>query len=255
VAIKVIQTRDLPADQIAPQKERFAREARAAGKMLHPGIVTVYDVAEDPQGNPCLVMEYVEGTTLADLLDAERGSATHQTTSFEQRLRIAVQVAEALDYAHRKGVIHRDIKPANIMITHEAAAGPAGGALQAKIADFGIAKLMEVQGTIAGGVLGTPAFVSPEQLTGGAIDARSDIFSFGVVLYWMFTGEKPFKGDSFTAITFQVMHNAPRPAREINFALPEKLDAILARCLAKNPRDRYGSAAELAKDLAGLRTP
>ena len=195
----------------------------------------------------------LEGPTLLALLGDEK-PVEGAAVSFAERLQIAIQVAEALDYAHRKGVVHRDIKPANIMITREPISGgfAAGGArdrVQAKIADFGIAKFVEVQGTIAGGVLGTPSFVSPEQLTGGAIDARSDIFSFGVVLYWMFTGEKPFKGDSFTAITFQVMHGTPKPARELNFALPEKLDAILARCLAKNPQDRYATAADLAADL------
>lgn len=252
VAIKVIQTRDLQPDQIGPQKERFAREAQAAGKMSHPGIVTVYDVVEDASGNPALVMEYVEGATLADLLAA--GSAARAgTLSFDDRLRIAIQVAEALDYAHRKGVVHRDIKPANIMITKDGSAAGERNKVQAKIADFGIAKLIDMKGTIGGGALGTPSFVSPEQITNGAIDARSDIFSFGVVLYFMFTGEKPFQGDSFTAVTFQVVHTVPKPARQINFALPEQLDEILLRCLAKNPKDRYASAAELVADLVALR--
>ncbi len=253
VAIKMIPTHDLPLDQIGPQKERFAREAQAAGKMSHPGIVTVYDVVEDVSGNPCLVMEYVEGATLNDLLSPSQPRNGAGALSFEDRLRIAIQVAEALDYAHRKGVVHRDIKPANIMITKGGSAAGEKNEVQAKIADFGIAKLIDIKGTIGGGVMGTPSFISPEQITGGAVDARSDIFSFGVVLYFMFTGEKPFQGDSFTAVTFQVVHTVPKPARQINFALPEQLDEILLRCLAKNPKDRYASAAELVADLVALR--
>lgn len=241
VAIKVLLTHDLAPDQIGPQKERFSREARASGKMSHPGIVTVFDVAEDAAGNPCLVMEFIEGTTLGEMLAPGREKSS---VSFDERLRIAAQVADALDYAHHKGVIHRDIKPANVMVTRDG---------QAKITDFGIAKLLDLQATIGGGVLGTPSFVSPEQLSGATVDARSDIFSFGVVLYWMFTGEKPFKGDSVTAISFQIMHATPVTARQINFALPEELDAILSRCLAKNPADRYPSAAELASALNLLR--
>jgi predicted Ser/Thr protein kinase len=240
VALKVILTRDLPPADLATYKERFYREARAAGKMSHPGIITVHDIAEDAYGTPYLVMEYVEGKTLDRLMAPEAG----ERMAVPQCLDIAIQIAEALDYAHRQGVVHRDIKPANILIT------PSG---QAKIADFGVAKLMGTQYTQAGAVLGTPAFMAPEQLTGATVDARCDLFSFGVVLYWMLTGEKPFSGDTITAITYKVVHTAPLSARQLNPALPAEFDTVLLKCLAKNAAERYQTARELAADLQSLR--
>ncbi len=123
----------------------------------------------------------------------------------------------------------------------------------AKIADFGIAKLVGSQATIGGQILGTPAFVSPEQLVGSPADARSDIFSMGVMLYWIFTGERPFHGETMTSISYKVVHTTPPPARQLNWALPEELDKVLARCLAKNPAERYQSAGELAAELEALR--
>ena len=241
VALKVILTRDLSPEELMVYKERFYREARAAGKMSHPGIITVHDIAEDASGTPYLVMEYVEGQTL------DRVAAEHdgERLDVSQCLAIALQLAEALDYAHRHGVVHRDIKPANVLIT------PTG---QAKIADFGVAKLIGTQYTQAGQVIGTPAFMAPEQLTGNSVDARSDIFSFGVVLYWMLTGEKPFSGDTITAITYKVVHTTPLPAKQLNPALPPDLDAVLVRCLSKSASERYQSAAELIADLQALRT-
>ena len=236
VALKVILTRDLPPGDLAVYKERFYREARAAGKMAHPGIITVHDIAEDAYGTPYLVMEYVEGKTL-DLL---AGPAAGERMEFSRCLDYAIQVAEALDYAHRHGVVHRDIKPANILIT------PGG---QAKIADFGVAKLIGTQYTQVGQVLGTPAYMSPEQLTGAAVDARSDLFSFGVVLYWLLTGEKPFAGDTITAITYKVVHTTPLPPKQLNPALPAEVDTVLLRCLAKNAAERYQNARDLITDL------
>jgi class 3 adenylate cyclase len=240
VALKAILTRDLPPEDLAVYKERFFREARAAGQMMHPGIVTVHDIAEDAFGAPYLVLEYVEGKTL-DVLIAPGGGERMEVA---QCVDCATQVAEALNYAHDHGVVHRDIKPANILIT------PGG---QAKIADFGVAKLVGTQYTQAGAILGTPAFMAPEQLTGGPVDARSDLFSFGVVLYWMLTGEKPFSGDTITAITYKVVHTAPLPARQLNPSLPADLDAVLARCLAKNASDRYQNARELIADLQAVK--
>jgi serine/threonine protein kinase len=162
----------------------------------------------------------------------------------EKTLDIGIQVARALDYAHRRGVIHRDIKPANILLTHE------GGV---KIADFGIAKLAGTQMTQAGQVMGTPAFMSPEQFSGAAVDARSDLFSLGAVLYWMFTGERPFAGDTFTSMSFKIVYAPHIPPRQLQPALPEPADTVLSRALAKNPVDRYQSCAELAADLEALR--
>ena len=241
VALKVILTRGLMAEEMRAQKERFYREARAAGKLSHSGIVGVYDVGEDSYGSPYLVMEYVEGSTLDKALGP---GGTAQSFTFSQRLSLAIEIASALDYAHGNGVIHRDIKPANILMTRDG---------HAKIADFGIAKLIGSQATIGGQVLGTPAFVSPEQLTGSAADARSDIFSLGVVLYWIFTGDRPFKGETMTAVGYKVVHVMPPPARQLNWALPEALDQMLLRCLAKNPADRFQTARELAAALEALR--
>lgn len=241
VAVKVILTRDLPPGDLIVYKERFYREARAAGKMTHPGIITVHDIGEDAYGTPYLVMEYVEGKTL-DLLIGRHAA---ERMEVNQSMDYAIQVAEALDYAHHQGVVHRDIKPANILIT------PSG---QAKIADFGVAKLIGTQYTQAGQVLGTPAYMSPEQLTGAAVDARSDLFSFGVVFYWMLTGEKPFSGDTITAITYKVVHTAPLPPKQLNPALPDQMDTVLLKCLAKNANERYQSARNLINDLQAIKS-
>jgi serine/threonine-protein kinase len=223
---------------------RFRREAQTAGRMSHPGIVTIYDVAEDEEGQPYLVMEYVEGASLDKALGSNRPGQPGAGWPLRQLLSIAVQVADALDYAHRRNVIHRDIKPANILVTPEG---------WAKIADFGVAKMVGTSMTHSGMIVGTPAFMSPEQITGGAVDARSDIFSFGILLYWMCTGSRPFSGDSITEVAYKVVHTPPPPAREMNAELPPELEDILSRCLAKKPEERYQTARELAVDLEALR--
>jgi class 3 adenylate cyclase/tRNA A-37 threonylcarbamoyl transferase component Bud32 len=240
VAIKVIVPRDMDPDELRTQKERFYKEARAAGKLTHPGIVALYDVAEDSRGSPYLVMEFVEGTSLDRALGP---GGEGRSMEFPRRLALATQIAEALDYAHGHGVIHRDIKPANVLLARDG---------HPKIADFGIAKLAGSQATIGGPLLGTPAFVSPEQLTGAPASRRSDIFSLGVLLYWMFTGERPFSGDTLTAISYRVVHAMPAAPRKLKPELPEALDAILFRCIAKNPAERYDSAGDLAAALRAL---
>ena len=161
----------------------------------------------------------------------------------ENPVDIGLQLAEALDFAHRRGVIHRDLKPANIMISADG---------RAKILDFGIAQLAGSQLTQVGQLLGTPAFMSPEQFSGAKVDARSDLFSLGTVIYWMCTGKNPFMGKSLAAVALKVMQITPTAAHQLNPALAPDIDTILARCMAKDSAERYPSGAALAADLKAL---
>ena len=238
VALKVILTKSGPPAEVEHYKKRFQREAQAAGRLSHPGIVTLHDIAQDVEGQPYIVMEFIEGKPLNLLL----GPATQ--FPLDRLLDIGIQVAQALEYAHRCGVVHRDIKPENILVMHDG---------RAKIADFGIAKLAGADMTQEGTSLGTPSYMSPEQIRGTAVDARSDIFSLGAVLYWMATGQKPFTGDSVTTLTFQVVFQDPARAHALIPGLPPDLDRILSRCLAKDPAQRYANCSELAADLETLR--
>ena len=233
-----------PADVLEDYKQRFYREAQTAGQMSHPGIVTIYDMAEDTDGNPYLVMEFVEGMTLDKILAPQKPGQTAAPMPLKDKLGIAVQVADALDYAHRRKVIHRDIKPANILVTPEG---------KAKIADFGIAKMAGTQMTHTGLLVGTPAFMSPEQITGSEVDSRSDIFSFGVLAYWMLTGKRPFPGDAITQIAYKVVHAPPVPIREVNPDLPPEVEPIILKCLAKKPDERYQRARDAGADLETLK--
>ena len=240
VAIKIIRTANASREEIERYKKRFQQEAQAAGRMAHPGIVTIHDIAEDDAGQPYLVMEYIEGTPL----DRQMAPPAPRPP-FTQILDTGIQIAQALDYAHKNGVVHRDIKPANILVTSEG---------RTKIADFGVAKLAGSDLTQEGHSVGTPSFMSPEQFRGSKVDARSDMFSFGAVLYWMATGEKPFPGDTVSVVSFKIAYEEPVPAREINHSLPEAFETILSRCLAKNPEHRYESCADVAADLEALRS-
>jgi class 3 adenylate cyclase len=249
VAIKVIQSGNLPPDELREYKERFYREARAAGQMSHPGIVTIHDMGENAAGQPFLVMEFVDGVPLELLVSAcEEGAGKPEPSGVaieaKDAFDIAQQVAEALDYAHGRGVIHRDIKPANILIT------PDG---KAKILDFGVAQLAGTKLTQAGRLVGTPAFMSPEQFAGGTVDARSDLFSLGTVLYWMCTGENPFAADSLTVVAFKVAQSQPPAPRKLNANLPPEVDIVLGRCLAKERDKRYPNGRALANDLTALK--
>jgi class 3 adenylate cyclase/tRNA A-37 threonylcarbamoyl transferase component Bud32 len=244
VAIKMILMSNQTEEEVEQFKQRFYREAQTAGQMSHPGIVTIYDVNEDEYGQPYLVMEFIEGTTLDKVLAPAAPGQPPVRRPVRETLDIAVQVADALDYAHRRNVIHRDIKPANILVTTEG---------KAKIADFGIAKQVGTQMTHTGLLVGTPAFMSPEQITGGRVDNRSDIFAFGIVLYWMFSGVKPFAGQAITEVAYKVVHSMPTPLKQINADLPEELDTIISRCLAKKPEERYQSARDLMLELDALR--
>ena len=242
VALKTITSVLLANDQGTETRERFFREARAAGALAHPGIVPVFDVGEH-EGIPFLVMEFVTGKTLAD------AAKTGERMNLDRACEIGQKIAEALGYAHKHGVVHRDIKPTNILMTSR----EIYGIERPKITDFGVAKLAEGQTTMTGQMLGTPAFMPPEQFTGAPVDGRADIFSLGVVLYWMATGEQPFPGESMTAVSYKVVHTDPVPPRKLNPSVPAKLDAIIMKCLAKSPADRYQTGDELALDLSALR--
>ena len=243
VALKTIISLVLASEQGSDFRERFYREARAAGALAHPGIVPVFDVGEH-EGLPFLVMEFISGKTLADAV--KKG----ERMTLDRVCEIGQKIAEALGYAHQHGVVHRDIKPANILLTSK----EAHGIERPKITDFGVAKLAAGHTTLTGQILGTPAFMPPEQFTGAPIDGRADIFSLGVVLYWMATGEQPFPGESMTAVSYKVVHTDPVPPRKLNPSIPLKLEGIILKCLAKNPDERYQTGEDLARDLGELRT-
>ncbi len=198
VALKTIISAALAGEESGEFRKRFFREARAAGALTHPGIVPVFDAGEH-DGQPFLVMEYVDGWTLANVNN--RG----ERLDLNRMSEIGQKIAEALGYAHRRGVVHRDIKPANILLTSR----ETYGVERPKITDFGIAKLTESEATMTGKILGTPAFMSPEQFIGAQVDGRADIFSLGVVLYWLATGEQPFPGEGLTTVLYKVVHTEP----------------------------------------------
>ena len=241
VAIKTIAVPAGAAKDIEHYRQRFFREAQAAGRLSHPGIVTIYDVGEDEAAHtPFIVMECVDGESLDRLVAA----APSGTLARASALELVQHIAEALDYAHAQGIVHRDIKPANIMVT---AAG------QPKIADFGIAKLALVETTMPGQIVGTPAYMSPEQLNGKAVDGRSDLFSLGVIAYWLLTGIKPFDGDTLTEICAQVVTKDPAPPSHVVPGISQDHDYVLSRALAKDPALRYQRGSEFAADLEDLR--
>ena len=236
VALKTMRL-DVHGVEQGEMLRRFKNEARAAGLMNHANIVTIYD-ADEVGGLFYIAMEYLEGQTLQSImLDKRRISA-------DQMVEVAKQVCAGLDYAHSRKVIHRDIKPANIMIT---------GQNVAKIMDFGIAKSGGSM-TSSGQVLGTPNYMSPEQVKGLELDGRADLFSFGVVLYEMTTGERPFAGQNVTTIIYKIVHEHPIAPSELEASIHPGLSAVITRCLAKNRDERYQSGAELARDLENYRS-
>jgi serine/threonine-protein kinase len=243
VALKTIHSAALEGAQSEEYRARFYREARASGVLAHPGIVPVFDVGEDA-GAPFLVMEFVEGRTLADV--QKKG----ERYSLDRISEIGQQLADALGYAHRQGVIHRDIKPANILMTSR----EVYGSERPRITDFGIAKLAASEITSTGQLLGTPSFMPPEQFTGAPIDGRADLFSLGVILYNLATGEQPFPGETMTAVSYKVVYTEPIPPAKLNPAIPARYEAVILKCLAKSPADRYQTGEELAQDLAAMRT-
>ncbi|HKB08042.1 MAG TPA: serine/threonine-protein kinase [Candidatus Polarisedimenticolia bacterium] len=215
--------------------QRFYHEAQVAGRLNHPNIVTIYNVGERSAGGDAYIaMEFVNGTNLHELLAGGGRLPLAQVSDVIEKL------AQALDYAHDNGVVHRDIKPANILLTESG---------QPKILDFGIARLSAGGLTRPGKFFGTPNYMSPEQVTGTEVDGRTDQFSLGVILYQLLTGEKPFVGDSVTAISYQVVNVDPPPPTKLNPALRPPFDRIVRKVLSKSASDRYTRCAEFAADL------
>jgi serine/threonine protein kinase len=240
VALKTVPLRGQEPDAETEYRMRFMNEAQAAGRLHHPGIVAVFDVGEEPEHHdPYIVLEYVPGEALNRVLKREK------KLFLATALQFAAEIAEALDYAHAQGVTHRDIKPGNILIT------PDG---HPKIADFGIAKLNLAHFTLPGKVLGTPAYMAPEQLAGEGADGRSDLFSLGVILYTMVVGHSPFQGDSATTVCFKVANREPVPASALDLNLPSELDAVIARAMQKDPAKRYQNGEEFAEAIRHLQS-
>jgi beta-lactam-binding protein with PASTA domain/predicted Ser/Thr protein kinase len=219
--------------------DRFRREAQAAARLNHPGIVSVYDSGDGDE--PYIVMQYIEGRTLAEFLGSGKKLPPMQAAQ------IAQEIAEALAAAHAHGVIHRDIKPANVMVTRDG---------KVLVMDFGIARLIAGPETApqTSGVMGTASYLSPEQAQGQPVDARTDIYSLGAVLYEMLTGRPPFSGDSPMAIAYKQVNATPPTPSSLNPDVPAELDAVVMRALSKNPANRYQTGQEFAEDLERART-
>lgn len=236
VALKVLSI-DMETGGLTGFRERFFREAKSAGRLSHPNIVTIYDVGES-DGTPYIAMEYLLGLTVRETLDSG------VVLTVRKSIDIAMLVARGLDYAHQHGVIHRDIKPANIMLVR-------GGMV--KIMDFGIALATDTSRTLSEGVLGSPRYMAPEQISGGAVDARTDIFALGVTLYEMLAGRDPFAGDNIPEVMHNVLHVPPPPPSTFNPDIPPELDMVVMRALAKDPGERFQRVKEMGRALVALR--
>jgi serine/threonine-protein kinase len=238
VAVKTVSMWGQDREEETEFRMRFMNEAQAAGRLHHAGIVSIFDVGENPENqDPYIVLEYVAGESLNRILAREK------KLSLPRALQLAEEISEALAYAHAQGVVHRDIKPGNIMVTEDG---------HAKIADFGIAKLNLAHFTLPGRVMGTPAYMAPEQLSGEGVDGRSDLFSLGVILYAMVTGHSPFQGNSATTVCFKVANREPVAATAFDLTLPAELDEVISRAMAKDPEERYQTGAAFAEDLRQL---
>ena len=240
VALKTIRASGEDDSETREFTERFLREAQAAGTLSHPNIVTIHDVGEEVEtGTSFIAMEYVEGKNLKQLLKDK------VSFSYDRIAEIVISVGDALDYAHRRGIVHRDVKPANIILTTDGTV---------KIMDFGIAKMESSSLTATGQFLGTPNYMSPEQVTGEIVDGRSDLFSLGVVLYELLTKKKPFAGDNLTSISYKIVHEEYPSPQTYNAAIPAEFNPILARALAKDAAARFQSGRDFVRALSEFRT-
>jgi serine/threonine-protein kinase len=237
VAIKTINL-GLALDEKDEYEGRFYQEAKAAGRLSHPNIVTIFDLGKS-EDVAYITMEFLQGKELREILDDAEEMPVGRI------LDIVSQVALGLAYAHEHGIVHRDVKPSNIMVSSDG---------HVKITDFGIARMESASvRTQTGMVLGSPKYMSPEQVLGKLIDQRSDIFSLGVVLYEILAGRPPFSGENVNAIMYQILNNIPPPPGSVNSNVPDMLNFIVAKALAKGPDDRYQNANELAHDLRSCR--
>ena len=235
IALKTIRL-DFLSDpnEMIELKERLHREAHAAGKLSHPNIVTIYDVGSEGDLQ-YIAMEYLEGRTLESMIKRK--------VKFNYRIiaQIIVQICAALDYAHQQGIVHRDIKPANIMILSD---------YRVKVMDFGIARVDSNSMTKTGIAMGTPNYISPEQLKGQNVDSRADLFSLGVVMYELLLGKRPFKGENITSLIYSIINSEPEKPSQVNPQVPLLFDHVIGRALKKKPQDRYQRATEIVSDLA-----
>jgi len=235
VAIKVMN------ESIARQedlRQRFLREAKAAGALQHPNVVCIHDLGE-MEGQLFIAMEFVDGVDLERLIELE------EPLSLQGKLDIIIDVLSGLGFAHKHGIVHRDIKPANIRVGEDG---------RAKIMDFGIAHLTSSKMTNTGSILGTPSYMAPEQITEGKTSPASDIFAVGAVLYQLLSSMKPFDGANTQNLLFRIVTEKPRPIRELVPSLPAALDHIVMKAMAKDPSERYANASDMANDLASVRS-
>lgn len=234
IAIKTINLANLTdSAERARLRDRLFREAQSAGILSHPNIVTIYDIAEE-NGMAYIFMEFVNGPPLERLL------LQPVPLSRDKILTIFRQTAMALDYAHRKGIVHRDIKPANIMVHDDG---------RAKITDFGVAKIVSQQMTQTGAMMGTPSYMSPEQVQGQSVDGRADQFSLAVIAYEVLTGEKPFIADYLPTLLYKIVREEPVSPHRLNPTLGPAIEEVLKKALAKDPDQRYANCADFANAL------
>ena len=234
VAIKTMKfDDDVPEDQQKAVKERFFREAESAGKLNHPNIIRIFDAGDDYDIS-YMAMELLDGEDLKGYTEPGK------LLPIKEVLEIVATVAEALDYAHKEGVFHRDIKPGNIMKLKD-------GSL--RVADFGIARIASSSKTATGTVLGTPSYMSPEQVAGKKVDGRADLFSLGVMLFEMLTGKKPFEADAIVALLFQICNDPHPDPKSFNPAIPDAVVAVINKALVKDADQRYQAGGEMAADI------